>query len=149
MNSIYKTLIALLVLIVGNSSCKKSFYDLKPYDALPASGSIQSDADLNVIVNGMYASLRNIDLYGRTLPVKGDLAADNVYLRTGNSGRYLTFRDFNQTAANSEATSVWDAAYSVIKSANMVINSGLASSASVDELRGEAFAVRALMYFEL
>src|SRR5437016_11138619 len=142
MNTIYKTLIALLVLIVGNSSCKKSCYDLKPYDALPASGSIQSDADLNVIANGMYASLRNVDLYGRTLPVKGDLAADNVYLRTGNSGRYLTFRDYNQTVANSEAGNVWVGAYSVIKSANLVINSNLASSQTVDELKGEAYAVR-------
>ncbi|MFL5788618.1 MAG: RagB/SusD family nutrient uptake outer membrane protein, partial [Flavisolibacter sp.] len=96
-----------------------------------------------------YAGLRNVDLYGRTLPVKGDLAADNVYLRTGNSGRYLTFRDYNQTVANSEAGNVWVGAYSVIKSANLVINSNLASSQTVDELKGEAYAVRALMYFEL
>jgi starch-binding outer membrane protein, SusD/RagB family len=144
-----KTFILFIVIIIGASSCKKSFYDLQPYDALPADKAITSDADLNVIVNGMYAGLRGVNLYGRLLPVKGDLAADNVYLRTGNSGRYLTFRDFNQTAANTEANSVWDAAYGVIKDANQIINSNLASSEAVDELKGEAYAVRALMHFEL
>ena len=135
--------------MLAMASCKKSFYDLKPYDGIPASSAINSDADMNVMANGMYAGLRAVNLYGRTLPVKGDLAADNVYLRTGNSGRYLTFRDYSQTAANSEANNVWNNAYSVIKNANLIINSTLPSSKSVDELKGEALAVRALMHFEL
>jgi hypothetical protein len=146
---LYNKFLITSLIIIGFTSCKKSFYDLKPYDALPVNGAIKTDADLNVMVNGMYASLRNVDLYGRTLPVKGDLAADNVYLRTGNSGRYLVFRDYNATVANTEANNVWAAAYSTIKNANLIINSSLASTETVDELKGEAYAVRALMYFEL
>lgn len=149
MKTRFKIYIFFIVLVIGMSSCKKSFYDLTPYDALPVDKAITSDADLNVIANGMYAGLRSVNLYGRLLPVKGDLAADNVYLRNGNSGRYLTFRDYNQTSANGEANGVWDAAYSVIKNANQIINSTLTSSASIDELKGEAYAARALMYFEL
>lgn len=137
------------LLLAGATSCKKSFFDLEPYDASPVNSAIKSDADLNVAANGMYASLRNVDLYGRTLPVKGDLAADNVYLRTGNSGRYTVFRDFNQTVANAEAANVWTAAYAAIKNANQVINSDLAGGATINELKGEAYAVRALMHFEL
>ncbi len=139
-------LLAFMPLLFG---CKKDFFDLKPTDALPANGSIKSDADLNTIANGMYAGLRNVDLYGRTLPIKGDLAADNLYLKTNNSGRYLIFRDFNQTVANAEAADVWDAAYDVIKRANTVISADLPSSTLVDQLKGEAYAVRALMHFEL
>ncbi len=149
MKTSIKIFILSIVVIAGASSCKKSFYDLQPYDALPVDKSITSDADLNVVANGMYAGLRGVNLYGRLLPVKGDLSADNVYLRTGNSGRYLTFRDFNQTVANTEANNVWDAAYGVIKDANQIINSNLAGSDAVDELKGEAYAVRALMHFEL
>ena len=141
-------------------SCKKDFLDLKPSGALPANGSIRTDADLNTIANGMYAGLRSVvhnvnsvpttyTLYGRTLPIKGDLAADNVYLKTNNSGRYLSFRDYNQTAANAEAAEVWIAAYDVNKRANTVINSDIASTEVVDQLKGEALAIRALMHFEL
>jgi len=139
-------LIALLPLL---AACKKDFFDLKPTDALPVNGSIRSDADLNTITNGMYAGLRNVDLYGRTLPIKGDLAADNIYLKTNNSGRYLIFRDFNQTVGNAEAADVWDAAYDVIKRANTVIHAELDASTLVNQLKGEAHAVRALMHFEL
>jgi hypothetical protein len=149
MKTTIKLFAALVFVLAGASSCKKSFFDLQPYNALPLNTAIRTDAELSVAVNGMYASLRDVDLYGRTLPVKGDLAADNVYLRTGNSGRYLTFRDYNQTVANAEAGNVWNAAYGVIKNANQIINSSLASSPAVDELKGEAYAVRALMYFEL
>lgn len=149
MKTTIKIVLLSCLVLAGTSSCKKSFFDMQPYDALPVNNAVQTDADLNVLVNGMYASLRNVDLYGRTLPVKGDLAADNVYLRTGNSGRYTSFRDFNQTVANTEAASVWNAAYGVIKNANQVINANLAGSPTVDELKGEAYAVRALMHFEL
>lgn len=149
MKTTFPLLAICLLVLAGTSGCKKSFFDLQPYDALPVNSAIQTDADLNVAANGLYASLRDVDLYGRTLPVKGDLAADNVYLRTGNSGRYGTFRDFNQTAANSEANDVWNAAYGVIKNANQVIHATVPGSAAVDELKGEAYAVRALLYFEL
>ena len=149
MKTNYKLIALAFLVLAGTSSCKKSFFDLEPYDALPANSPVQTDAELNVLVNGMYASLRSVNLYGRTLPVKGDLAADNVYLRTGNSGRYTSFRDYNQTVANSEAAGVWNSAYVAIKNANQVINAAIGSSESVDELKGEAYAVRALMYFEL
>lgn len=149
MNKTIKILAFSLITVTVISSCKKSFYDLNPYDALPVNGAITSDADMNVIANGMYASLRDVDLYGRTLPVRGDLSADNVYLRSGNSGRYLIFRDFNQTVANTDVNNIWNAAYQAIKNANQIINATLTGTATIDEMRGEAYAVRALMHFEL
>ncbi len=138
-----------MALFTVMSSCKKDFFDLTPYDALPVDGAIKSDADLNVMLNGMYASLRSVNLYGRTLPVKGDLAADNIYLKSNNSGRYLEFRDYNQTVANGDALGVWNSAYAAIKDANTVINAGLDPTPVIDQLKGEAYAVRALMHFEL
>lgn len=149
MRTKYKLLLLTISLLPLLMSCKKDFFDLPPYDALPAEGSIKSDADLNTITNGMYAGLRSANLYGRTLPVRGDLSADNVYLKNNNSGRYLTFRDFNQTVANTDIAGIWNSAYDVIKRANSVIHADLPSSTVVDQLKGEAYAVRALMHFEL
>ena len=144
-----KISVYLLAFITLTASCKKDFFDLQPYDALPVEDAIETDGDLNVIVNGMYSNLRSVNLYGRTLPVKGDLAADNVYLKGNNSGRYLELRDYNQTAANADALGVWNSAYIAIKNANIVIHSDLEPSPIVDQLKGEAYAVRALMHFEL
>jgi starch-binding outer membrane protein, SusD/RagB family len=66
---------ALIMLIF--SSCTKSFLDQKPYNSVPADGALKNDADMNAAMNGVYASLRSVDLYGLTLFIKGDLMSDN------------------------------------------------------------------------
>ena len=144
----YRVLIFLFVL-AGSTSCKKDFFNLAPYNSIPLGQALSTEGDLNIASNGMYQGMRNFNLYGRTLPIKGDLMADNVYLKAGNSGRYLAFRDYNQTAANTEANDTWNAAYDVIKRANTIINATIPASKNVDELKGQAYAVRALMSFEL
>jgi len=131
------------------SSCSKSFTDLKPYNALPLADALNSEANLNTAVNGMYAGMRSVNLYGRTLPIKGDLMGDNVYIKAANSGRYLDFNDYNITVANTNAQGVWQSAYVVIKNANTIINSTLPTNPNINQFKGEAYAVRALMYFEL
>jgi hypothetical protein len=44
---------------------------------------------------------------------------------------------------------IWQSAYSTILRANNVINSSLQGNENIDQLRGEALAIRGLMYFEL
>lgn len=131
------------------ASCKKAFFDLQPTNSVALTSAVKSEADLNAVTNGLYNSLRSVNLFGRTLIVKGDLMGDDVYLKTGNSGRYLWARDYNATAANADMEGTWNSAYGAIKNANTVIGANLASSAIVDELKGEAYAIRALMHFEL
>jgi starch-binding outer membrane protein, SusD/RagB family len=149
MKPIKISFITMLVILTVFCSCKKSFTDLKPYNALPLPDALSSEAGLNTAVNGMYASLRSANLYGRTLPIKGDLMGDNVYVKAANSGRYLDFNDYNIVVANANAQGVWQSAYIVIKNANTIINSSLASNTNINQFKGEAYAVRALMYFEL
>ncbi len=144
-----KIAIVTLTLLVGVSSCKKDFFNLEPYTSVPVGTAIKSEADLNAAVNGMYNTLRSVNLFGRTLIVKGDMMGDDVYLKTGNSGRYLWTRDYNATAANTDMEGAWNSAYQAIKNANTVIDANVPSSAIVDELKGEAYAIRALMHFEL
>ncbi len=95
-----KIILAAGPLIIAASSCKKSFLDLTPYNALPLPVATSSEGNLYTAINGMYAGLRNTDLYGRMLPVKGDLMGDNTYVRAANSGRFLDFNDYNITGPN-------------------------------------------------
>jgi hypothetical protein len=131
------------------SSCKKEFMDLKPYNALPLADAYSNEANLSTALNGLYASLRSANLYGRTLPIKGDVMADNVFIKPSNSGRYLDFNDYNIIVSNGNANGVWGSAYVTIKNANAIINSDLASNPNINQFKGEAYAVRALAYFEL
>ena len=131
--------------------CSKSFLDAKPYGSVVLSQAINSEDDMNTAVNGLYSSLRATDLYGRSYAVKGDLMADNMFLSNQNSGRYLSFNNYNFVKTDGYASAIWLNAYSAIKNANLIINSGLdpAKSANVSQLLSEAYAIRGMLYFDL
>lgn len=140
-------LISAMVMLV--SSCKKNFLDLRPYSSVASDIAISNVSDMQAALSGAYTNLLSANLYGRSIPLFGDLVADNVYISTINSNRYLDFFQINYTVTNGNAQGVWQSAYSTILRANNVINSSLQGSAEIDQLRGEALSLRALMYFEL
>ena len=144
------TLLVVAVSLVA-SSCTKTYLDQKPTTSVLLSDAIKTEADLLVATTGMYGSLRNTDLYGRTLPVKGDLMADNTFVITANSGRYISFNTYIFTNADAYALNMWSAAYVAINNANTVITYGskLTATTNINQYLGEAYATRALMHFEL
>lgn len=140
--------IAFLILTVFNS-CDKAFLDRNPPAELPVDQALDSEADLQVALRGAYAGLRNVDHYGRTFPVIGDVYADNAYVSVQNSGRYTQFNNYTVTVADGNVAGLWGSAYNTILRANNIINSNIASNPNVDQYKGEAYAVRALCYFNL
>ena len=135
---------------LSSASCKKSFLDQKPYTAAVVSDAIKTEDDLNTALNGLYSSLRATDFYGRTYAVKGDLMADKAFLSSSNSGRYTAFNLYNIVKTDGYASNIWYNSYRAIKNANLVINSGIAiSNDNISQMMSEAYAVRALVYFDL
>ncbi len=148
-NKIFNIVASVLILVIFSVSCSKDFLELEPYSDVSADIAISNEADMGAALNGAYGTLRNSNLFGRTLPLFGDLIADNVYISAINSNRYLDFFQVNYTVNNTNASAIWQNAYTTILRANNIINSELASSGKVDQYRAEARAIRALMYFEL
>ncbi|HEY8895996.1 MAG TPA: RagB/SusD family nutrient uptake outer membrane protein [Niastella sp.] len=154
----YKML-AVVVLLATGVSCKKSFLELTPPTAVSPEDALKSEADVLVAVRGIYAGLRTgmsigttsyaPDAFGRTIPLLGDLMADNAYQSTSNSGRYTSYNAYNWTVADANALGFWGSLYQVILRANNVLNTNLPQSANMDQYKGEAYAVRALCYFTL
>lgn len=134
------------------TSCKKSFLDEQPTTSVTVTESIKTPNDLADAVNGMYNTMRATTLFGRDIPVLGDLFADNTYINQSNSGRYLNDNNFTFAASTSaEASNIFSQGYYSILQANRVIYEGkkLGSSTDVSQLIGEAYAARALVYLEL
>lgn len=132
-------------------SCDKEFLEKEPYSSVPIETAITTEAELQAAVNGMYALMRDDNTFGRNIPVIGDLMADNTYVSSINSGRYLTQNNYTATASTGEASNMWTILYRTILRANTVINVDLpdADPEVVSQLKGEAYAVRALVYHEL
>lgn len=149
----YKALLV-IVLLVTMGSCKKSFVELNPPTSLTPAQALGTEADLLVALRGAYSGLRGVDFFGRSLPVWGDIMADNAYQSALNTNRYTFFNDYNNTTKGATATDgnvlgFWTSAYGVILRCNNIINSSVASNPNVDEYKGEAYAMRALSYFQL
>src|SRR4029078_4768519 len=142
-------LIALASIIVALSSCKKSFLDLRPYTSVSSYVAITNESDMQSALNGAYGNMNSPNLYGRSTPLFGDLVSDNVYISAINSNRYLDFFQINYTVTDANGQGIWQSSYSTILRANNVINSSLQGNENIDQLRGEALAIRGLMYFEL
>ncbi len=144
----YKVLF-LAVMLAGFSSCKKEFLELNPPTSLTPEQALGTEADLAVALRGAYAGLRNVDLYGRTVPVIGDVMADNAYQSSQNTNRYTLFNNYSFNTTDANITGLWNSTYAVILRANNIINSEVPSNPNVDQYKGEAYAIRALSYFTL
>ncbi|MFD3001150.1 RagB/SusD family nutrient uptake outer membrane protein [Pontibacter toksunensis] len=133
------------------SSCEDDFLEKEPYASVPIGSAITTTEEMQAAMNGVYASLRTFETFGRNIPVLGDLLADNTFIAPTNSGRYLNQNNFTLTASSAEPTEMWNNLYETILRANTVINAELpnADADVVNQLTGEAYAVRALAYHEL
>ena len=140
---------AVAVLLLVSSSCKKSFLNQEPPNGVPVSSAILTDNDMADAVSGMYVDMKVYESFGRDCPVLGDLLADNTYVSSTNSGRYLVESNFSFIATTAEASDMWDYGYTSILQANRIIGTVIAADSNTNELKGEAYIARALNYLEL
>jgi phosphatidylserine decarboxylase len=144
-----KNMIVTTVLFLSLASCEKSFLELKPPTSLTPEFALATEADLQVALRGAYAGLKSTALYGRSLPVLGDMMADNTYQSAQNTNRYTSFNLYNYLVTDGDVAGLWNASYTVILRANNIINSPIADNANIQQIKGEAYAIRALAYFNL
>lgn len=147
-----KTKKLIYILIVGaviTASCKKSFLNEIPSTSIDAASSIKTANDMTDAVNGMYTAAKSSSLFGQYVPLLGDLLADNTFISSSNYGRFLTENAYTFISSSGEASGIWTQSYYTILQANRIINAGLASSSTVNQLRGEAYTIRALTYLTL
>ncbi|HEV8272855.1 MAG TPA: RagB/SusD family nutrient uptake outer membrane protein [Chitinophagaceae bacterium] len=142
-------LLAVITFIMVLSSCKKDFLEKLPPTALTPELALSTESDLQTALMGAYAGLRATDLFGRTVPVFGDLNADNAYVSLKNSGRYTNFNTYTFTVADGNILGFWSSAYTAILRVNNIINSNVAANTNVNQYKGEAYAIRALCYWYL
>ncbi len=147
-----KSKLILLVAVAAGlaSSCKKDFLNLEPPSQIPSDQAIVDESSMQTAVIGMYQSLRAVDYFGRSLPIDGDLLADNIYIDPfNNSNRYLVELTYSYIATYGNVQNTWAEIYNTILRANNIINANVPVSDNVNQLKGEALTIRALSYFEL
>jgi starch-binding outer membrane protein, SusD/RagB family len=146
--TINKFLTVSLLALFSLGACKKGFFDRVPADGIPDDEALSTENAMEGALNGAYSALRAVGLYGRDIPVIGDLHADNTFVETKNSGRYLQWYDYSVSSNDGSATAMWGGAYIAIQRVNRIIAADV-TGGRVPEIKAEARAIRALMYFNL
>jgi starch-binding outer membrane protein, SusD/RagB family len=139
-------LIAGAAVLVIMASCSKHFLTKYPNDSTSSSDALGTVSGLQTALNGAYYELRQIGMYGRDLPVIGDIQADNTFVEQNNSGRYLNQFKYLYTSSDGVVEEIWADAYVAILDCNNVID---AKVTGADAIKAQAYALRALMYFKL
>lgn len=146
MKNITKYLLALLVVAGVSSGCDE-FVSPSVDQNKPTETVIQSTDDLQAVVNGGYDYLNDVDVYGRDFYVSGDVMSDNAF-SNGNSGRFVVQDQMIFTVNSGYAAGVWEHFYQTIGTANLAIGAELEGD-GVAEIKGEAYALRALSHMNL
>lgn len=150
---IYFTSLVLIALTVV--SCKKEFLEIDPKQNTDAGKAITDIAGLRAAVTGVYSLLQSADNYGRTSTLLPDLMADNLYISVLNANRYQPQDQYVTSANDGMATGLWNNLYTVVANSNLIIEKGpgitiaAADTAEKRRLVGQAYALRALAYFDL
>ncbi len=145
---INKFAVAALLLTFLIGGCKKSYLDKAPSDSILSDQALSTVAGLKDALNGAYSDMRSATLFGRDFPVIGDLQADNTFVETKNSGRYLAQYNYSVVVNDGVVSEMWTSAYQTILRVNRILESTL-TGATVDQVKAEAAAIRAIMYFKL
>ncbi|HMI03500.1 MAG TPA: RagB/SusD family nutrient uptake outer membrane protein [Pedobacter sp.] len=150
-----KIYIAIVLLLIGATSCKKSFIELGPEDSYTDEVYYKTEQQFRSAMVAAYAPLRDVlvnDYF------TSEMHSDNTIYQAipGNRGTSIVERenisDFTNTSTNAYAAATWQHTYTGISRCNIIIErlaaSDIAASAKTT-IDGQAKFLRALNYFKL
>ena len=148
--------VALLLLMVGISGFSCDHLAIDPEQSISNDAFFESMADFRSGIGGAYNQMQNRGWYGRTMPLVPDLMSEDVK-QSAQANRYQEFADYEglRQSGHQYERDLWREVYETINILNNMINAEEGfepPSTSVTELNqliGEAYAQRALAYFDL
>ncbi|MEN6619569.1 MAG: RagB/SusD family nutrient uptake outer membrane protein [Rikenellaceae bacterium] len=147
-------ILVVLGIILSFSSCN-DFLDKEPTNVVVSETAMRTLYDAGVMVNGLYVDMKWYDYYGTYMQLMGDERGDNIQPRTMSSG-WTQIYTLGYDSESNTYFSMWTKCYETIMRCNTLIenidNLELASSSDKllrDDYKGQAYAVRALNYFDL
>jgi len=143
---IYTTFAA--VLLFTAASCSDSDLDPTLAQSKDLEANVKSAEDLKGILYGALNRMSASTYYGRDYIIITEVRSDNVY-SNGNSNRFIN--EARMDILPTQSNGVWSQLYSVIGSANIIINAAdiTGDAAEINHYKGQALALRALAHFDL
>lgn len=145
--------IGLAVVIFAGFGCKESFLEVNPQQSVSNEEAIENIGDYESSVTGVYNWLTDSDYYGRYFILVPDVMSDDVK-QNSQANRAKEYAEYVAFEEHFITQNMWETIYAGIGAANAIINNPkpeipAAVEDDFDQLLGEAYALRGLMYFDL
>lgn len=147
-------IIVVLGVIFSFSSCQ-GFLDTEPTNVVVSGTAMLTLYDAGIVANGLYVDMKWYDYYGTYMQLMGDERADNIQPRTMSSG-WTQIYTLGYDSESNTYFNMWSKCYETIMRCNTLLenidNLDIANDtekATKDDYKGQAYAVRALNFFDL
>src|SRR5690606_8513859 len=141
----YTYIVVLLIECMGLNACKREI-ELDTKQSIPSDQALEEMGDIQAGAFGVYAILRDVNLYGRDLIAVSEALADNTF-HTNLGGLRNEWN--NNVGAHLDP---WEAGFYGINRANLVleaIEKVDAPNSWKDAWAGQMHFLRALLYFDM
>lgn len=145
--------IGLAVVIFAGFGCKESFLEVNPQQSVSNEEAIENVGDYESSITGVYNWLSDSDYYGRYFILVPDVMSDDVK-QNSQANRAKEYAEYVAFEEHFITQNMWETIYAGIGAANAIINNPkpeipTSLEDEFDQLLGEAYALRGLMYFDL
>lgn len=158
MKLIIKYILAAAVASLCFSSCDK-WLNVKPYDKIAEEDLLSSEDGFIQLLNGIYIELNSDMLYGGALSVEMIEIMGGAYTIGSDNSVWGNFKDLSEYEYETEywrarMSETWDKAYSLILNCNLLLGNidakkALFTGDNYSIIKGEAFALRAMLHFDM
>ena len=153
-NKILYTVLGLALLAL--SACS-DWLDVSPKEEVKVDENFEHESGFREALAGCYMLLKSTSLYGRELTygMADVLAQQWGYLPSTDNHYDLLSYDYTSTNSEELIKNVWSEAYNVVANANVLIGhvdeapEAIFTATNRSVIRGEAYALRAMMHFDL
>lgn len=150
-----KNLFLLLTILWGLNSCN-SWLDVQPYDRVAEDVIFSSVKGFENALNGIYIELNTNTLYGQYLSCEMiEMMAQRYNINKSNFYNYdLMLHKYTEEGCKLRFESLWGKAYNLIANINLLLkNCDMHRDVLSEEyyalLKGECYALRALLHFDI
>lgn len=138
-----------LILLIPISSCQK-FLDTKPQDFLSPEQYYKTEAQLNIALNSIYATLKADGLYADQMLARMGLEADEGFM--SDAGQLAGVSGYLASAGDPIIARYWSTLYAGINNANLLlehIDAADVNQSTKDIIKGQTMFLRAYYYYML
>jgi len=146
--------ILIILSIILCSSCQ-DILETKVHGDLEKKNVYQNINSFENLLNACYAKMKNINfLGGNTTIALPDIMSDNTNYSPENNGNFISFHNWKYNSSTPEVEGIWLSAYSIISSANDIINNINTlpydkNTDKIDSILAQALTIRAFVHLQL